>query len=163
MISVGFKPAKAEIQVSTPDNAFQGQHRAGFRDVPGESDQQHWRCGSCAQHRWAQGFPKCSLFQSLAPISSGEPWHPRKAYIMVPTTFSSNYLCISSLIGCGFYRAKTKLGSSLKVSRGLTSCLMNEYLKQKYLVQHRSDQQLQGPGLCDLCIRSVEKRLWRGW
>jgi len=41
MISLGFKPAEAEIQVSTQDDAIQGQHRAGFRDVLGESDQQH--------------------------------------------------------------------------------------------------------------------------
>jgi len=41
IISVGFKPARAEIQVPTPDDIFQRQHRAGFWDVPGESDQQH--------------------------------------------------------------------------------------------------------------------------
>ena len=28
MISLGFKPAKAEIQVSTPDDTVPGQHRA---------------------------------------------------------------------------------------------------------------------------------------
>lgn len=43
MTSLGFKHAEAEIQVSTPDDAIQGQHRAGFRDVLGESEQQHWR------------------------------------------------------------------------------------------------------------------------
>ena len=41
MTSLGFKHAEAEIQVSTPDDAIQGQHRAGFRDVLGESEQQH--------------------------------------------------------------------------------------------------------------------------
>ena len=38
---MGFKPAKAEIKVSTPDDIFQGQHISW--DVPGESDQQRWR------------------------------------------------------------------------------------------------------------------------
>ena len=37
MISVGFKPAEAETQVSTPDDAVLGQHRAGLRDVPGRT------------------------------------------------------------------------------------------------------------------------------
>ena len=40
MISLGVKPAKAESQVSTPDDTVPGQHRADFRDVPGESDEQ---------------------------------------------------------------------------------------------------------------------------
>ena len=44
------------------------------------------------------------------------------------------------LIGCDFYREETKLYSSLKLSRDLTSCLMNGYSKKKCLVQHRSDQ-----------------------
>ena len=40
MISVGFKPAEAEAQASTPDDAILGQHRAGFRDIQGEPQQQ---------------------------------------------------------------------------------------------------------------------------
>ena len=52
---------------------------------------------------------------------------------MVPTTLSSNYLSIYLpdrlwLWGRG---AKTKPNLSLKLSRSLTSCLMNEYLKEK--------------------------------
>ena len=31
MISVGFKPAEAEIETSSPDDAVLGQHKAGFR------------------------------------------------------------------------------------------------------------------------------------
>ena len=31
MISVGFKPAEAEIEASSPDDAVLGQHKAGFR------------------------------------------------------------------------------------------------------------------------------------
>ena len=41
MISVGFKPAEAETQASTPDDTILGQHRAGFRDIQGEPEQQH--------------------------------------------------------------------------------------------------------------------------
>ena len=37
MYSVSFKPNEAEIQVSTPDDAVLGQHRAGLRDVPGRT------------------------------------------------------------------------------------------------------------------------------
>ena len=50
------------------------------------------------------------------------------------------------------------------IERGLTSCLMSEYMKDKmkdkYLLQHTSDQQLRCSGSCDLCLRSVEKRVW---
>ena len=38
MITVGFKPAKAEIHTSTPDDTVLGQHRTGQT----ESNQQHW-------------------------------------------------------------------------------------------------------------------------
>ena len=43
MISVGFKPAEAETQASTPDDAVLGQHRASLRDIQGEPDQQPWK------------------------------------------------------------------------------------------------------------------------
>jgi len=35
---VGFKPAEAEIEASSPDDTVLGQHKAGFRDVQGEAD-----------------------------------------------------------------------------------------------------------------------------
>ena len=115
------------------------------------------RCGYWPQHRWAQGFPKCSASQSLAPISPGLPSIPGKPVLWY-LLLSPVITCIfTSLIDCGFYRAETKLYSSLKVSRGLTSCLMNEYLKEKCLLQHRSDQQLRCSGSCDLCLSLVEK------
>ena len=38
MISVSFKPAEAEIEASSPDDAVLGQHKAGFRNVQGEGD-----------------------------------------------------------------------------------------------------------------------------
>ena len=43
MISVGFKPAKAETQASTSDDAVPGHQRANLRDIQGEPDQLHWR------------------------------------------------------------------------------------------------------------------------
>ena len=117
------------------------------------------RCGFWPQHRWAQGFSKCSAFQSLALISLGLPSIPGKPVLWY-LLLSPVITCIfTSLIDCGFYRAETKLYSSLKVSRGLTSCLMNEYWIEKCLLQHRSDQQLWCSGSCDLCLRSVEKRV----
>ena len=109
------------------------------------------------QHRWAQGFSKCSPYQSLAPISPGLrsiPGKPVLWYLLLSPVITCVF---TSLIDCGFYRAETKLYSSLKVSRGLTSCLMNEYWIEKCLLQHRSDQQLWCSGSCDLCLRSVEK------
>ena len=115
------------------------------------------RCGFWPQHRWAQGFSKCSAFQSLALISLGLPSIPGKPVLWY-LLLSPVITCVfTSLINCGFYRAETKLYSSLKVSRGLTSCLMNEYWIEKCLLQHRSDQQLWCSGSCDLCLRSVEK------
>ena len=38
MISLGFKPAEAEIEAASPDDAVLGQHKPGFRDVQGEAD-----------------------------------------------------------------------------------------------------------------------------
>ena len=115
------------------------------------------RCGFWPQHRWAQGFSKCSAFQSLALISLGLPSIPGKPVLWY-LLLSPVITCVfTSLIDCGFYRAETKLYSSLKVSRGLTSCFMNEYWIEKCLLQHRSDQQLRCSGSWDLCLRSVEK------
>ena len=56
---------------------------------------------------------------------------PRRAYIMVPITLSSNYLSIYLPDRLWLWGAKTKPNLSLKLSRSLTSCLMNECLKEK--------------------------------
>ena len=117
-------------------------------------------CGFWPQHRWAQGFPKCSPSQSLAPISPGLPSVPGKPVLWY-LLLSPVITCVfTSLIDCGFYRAETKLYTPLNVIRDLSSCLMNEYLKEKCLLQYRSDQQLRCSGSCDLCLRSVEKSVW---
>ena len=158
MISVGFKTAKAEIQVSTSDDTVSGS--TGLTSGMSQENQtssNEGRCGFWPQHRWAQGFSKCSPSQSLAPISPGLPSIPGKPVLWY-LLLSPVITCVfTSLIDCGFYRAETKLYSSLKVSRGLTSCFMNEYWKGKCLLQHRSDQQLWCSGSCDLRLRSVEK------
>ena len=60
----------------------------------------------------------------------GAPQHSRKLILWYPLLSPANTYVFISLIGYGFYRAETKLYSSLKLSMGLTSCLMNEYLKR---------------------------------
>ena len=146
--------------MSTPDDTVSGQHRADFRDVPGESDQQQWRkMWILTTTQMSSGLLQMLSSQSLAPISPGLPSIPGKPVLWY-LLLSPVITCVfTSMIDCGFYRAETKLYSSLKVSRGLTSCLMNEYWKEKCLLQHRSDQQLWCSGSCDLCLRSVEKRV----
>ena len=107
----------------------------------------------------SSGLPQMLSIPEFSPISPGLPSIPGKPvlwYLLLSPVITSIF---TSLIDCGFYRAETKLYSSLKMSRGLTSCLMNEYLKEKCLLQHRSDQRLRCSGSCDLCLRSVEKRV----
>ena len=70
MITVGFKPAKAEIHTSTPDDTVLGQHRTG----QGEHNQQHWEedlnfIHSTDEHRVSPN----SLFQNSATISPRDP------------------------------------------------------------------------------------------
>lgn len=54
MIPVAFELAEAEVQVSTPGEAFPSQYRAGFRDFQGEHDRLaalEGRSRFCRPHR----------------------------------------------------------------------------------------------------------------
>ena len=146
--------------MSTPDDTVPGQHRADFRDVPGESDQQQRKkMWILTTTQLNSGLLQMLSIPEFTPISPGLPSIPGKPVLWY-LLLSPVITCVfTSLIDCGFYRAETKLYSSLKVSRGLTSCSMNEYWKEKCPLQHRSDQQLRCSGSCDLCLRSVEKRV----
>ena len=78
-------------------------------------------CWFCPKHRWAQGFPKFSLSQNSAPIFPEEPilWYlPHFPITACAFTFRTGY---------GLSRAEIKAYSSFKLSRGLTSCLMNNW------------------------------------
>ena len=57
MISVGFKPAEAEIEASSPDDAVLGQHKAGFRDVQGEADRHTGRKMILSTRQMISGHP----------------------------------------------------------------------------------------------------------
>ena len=146
--------------MSTPDDTVPGQHRADFRDVPGESDQQQRKkMWILTTTQLNSGLLQMLSIPEFTPISPGLPSIPGKPVLWY-LLLSPVITCVfTSLIDCGFYGAETKLYSSLKVSRGLTSCLMNEHLKEKCLLQHRSDQQPRCSGSCDPCLRSVEKRV----
>ena len=146
MISLGLNLLKQKSKCPPKMTLFQGS--TGLTSGMSRENQtssNERRCGFWRQHSWTQGFFKCSPSQSLPPSLLGSPASQESLYY-------GTYCSLQ-------YRAETKLYSSLKVSRGLTSCFMNEYLKEKYLLQHKSDQQLQCSGSCDLCLRSVEKRL----
>ena len=90
MISVSCKPDEAEIQVSTPDDAVLGQHRAGLRDVPGRTQPAALKEDVDFVHNTDElrGLP-----QTLS-VPKFSPHLPRRVYIMVPTTLSNIYLCI---------------------------------------------------------------------
>ena len=107
MISLGVKPAKAESQVSTPDDTVPGQHRADFRDVPGESDQQQRRkMWILTTTQMSSGLLQMLSIPEFSPHLSWAPQHPRKACIMVLTALSSNYLCIYLLDRLGLLQGR---------------------------------------------------------
>ena len=110
MITVGFKPAKAEIQVSTPDDTVPGQHRADFRDVPGESDQQQRKkMWILTTTQLNSGLLQMLSIPEFTPISPGLPSIPGKPVLWY-LLLSPVITCVfTSLIDCGFYRAETKL------------------------------------------------------
>ena len=82
---MGFKLAKAEIHTSTPDDTVPGQLRAS----QGERNQQHWEEDLNFIHNIDELRASPTLF-----VPKFSHHLPRRAYIMVPTTLSSNYLSI---------------------------------------------------------------------
>ena len=90
MVSVSFiSHDEAEIQVSTPDDAVLGQHRASLRDVPGRTRPVALNEDVDVVHNTDE--LRASPNSSVTKFS---PHLPRRAYIMVPTTLSDTYLCI---------------------------------------------------------------------
>ena len=75
MILVGFKPAEAEIEASSPDDAVLGQHKAGFRTSREKQTGTLEGKLFCQQCRWSQGIPKLSvpIFSRLFPWGSLQP------------------------------------------------------------------------------------------
>lgn len=73
MITVGFKPTKAKIQGSTPDEAIPEHRRAGFRDIQGT-----WLDYSIRRKISILSAPRPPNFLPSAP------WYLTKACIMKP-------------------------------------------------------------------------------
>ena len=122
MILVSFTPAEGEIQASTPDDAVPGKHRAGLRDIQGEPDQHHWqKMLILSTTQMNSGLPQTLSVPKFSPISPEEPilWYlPHFPITACAFTFRTGY---------GLSRAEIKAYSSFKLSRGLTSCLMNNW------------------------------------
>ena len=70
MITVDFKPAKAEIHISTPDDSSEAAQDQPRKNQPAALE---GRSEFYPQHKWAQGYPKLSLLQKSVTISLGEP------------------------------------------------------------------------------------------
>ena len=85
MITVGFKPAKAEIHTFTPADTALGQLRAG----QGEPNQQHWEEDLNFIRNTDELRASPTLF-----VPKFSHHLPRRAYITVPIILSSNYLSI---------------------------------------------------------------------
>lgn len=116
---VGSKPDEAEIQVSTPDGLFWGSTGPASGTVQGDPEQ-------CTEGKM--------LILSTREMSSGlyhralcPPLFITQAYIMVPTTLSSIFLCMLPSDSLWLFQgAKIQADSpSVKVQKALTSCLMN--------------------------------------
>ena len=104
MISVSFiSHDEAEVQVSTPDDAVLGQHRASLRDVPGRTRPVALNEDVDFVHNTDElrASPN-SLSQNSAPISTEEPILCYLPHSLIPTcafTFQT---------GCGLSSAEIK-------------------------------------------------------